>query len=67
MNSDSNPDGFAWIDPDDANHSLLSFERHGKEEKDTLLVVCNFTPVEQKNYKLPVPSAGKWKEIFSDA
>ena len=62
---DSDPDGFAWIDPDDANHSLLSFERHGKEEKDTLLVVCNFTPVEQKNYKLPVPSAGKWKEIFS--
>ena len=29
------------------------------------MVVCNFTPVEQKNYKLGVPSEGKWQEIFS--
>ena len=65
---DHDPDGFSWINPNDANHSLLTFERRGKDEKDTLLVVCNFTPMEHKNYKLAVPSAGKWKEIFtSDA
>ena len=62
---DSDPEGFAWINANDANHSILSFERRGSNEKDTLLVVLNFTPVDAKNYKLAVPSAGKWKEVFS--
>ncbi len=62
---DSEPSGFEWIEPNDANRSIVSFERHGKKENSTLIVICNFTPVEIKNYKLAVPSEGKWKEIFS--
>ena len=62
---DSDPAGFAWIQEGDANRSLLSFERHGEQEKDTLLVICNFTPIAYKNYKLAVPSEGRWKEVFS--
>ena len=62
---DSDPDGFAWINCNSANESLLSFERRGSDEKDTLVIICNFTPIEHKNYKLAVPSAGSWKEIFS--
>ena len=62
---DSSADGFEWIDANDANRSLLSFERRGKDEKDTLLIICNFTPNDVKNYKLAVPTEGKWKEIFS--
>jgi 1,4-alpha-glucan branching enzyme len=62
---DDNPDGFQWINCNNANESMISFERRGKDEKDTLLVICNFTPMEHKNYKLAVPTSGKWKEIFS--
>ena len=62
---DYEPDGFAWISANDANRSIISFERRGEKEKDTLLVVCNFNNVDAKNYKLAVPSAGNWKEIFS--
>ncbi len=62
---DTVPEGFAWIDEKNANHSLISFERRGKKEKDTLVIVCNFTPIAHKNYQLPVPSEGRWKEIFS--
>ncbi|MCR5105470.1 MAG: 1,4-alpha-glucan branching protein GlgB [Eubacterium sp.] len=62
---DNDPDGFAWISANDANRSLLSFERRGEKEEDTLVIICNFTPIDVKNYKLAVPSAGKWKEIFS--
>ncbi len=62
---DSVPEGFKWISVNDANRSIVSYERYGLEDKDTLVVICNFTPVEQKNYKLGVPSAGKWQEIFS--
>ena len=62
---DYEPDGFAWISANDANRSIISFERRGTKEEDTLLVICNFTTVDAKNYKLAVPSAGSWKEIFS--
>ena len=62
---DNSPEGFKWIAVNSANESIISYERHGKDEKDTLLVICNFTPIVHKNYKLAVPSAGKWKEIFS--
>jgi len=62
---DYEPDGFAWISANDANHSIISFERRGSKEEDTLLVICNFTTIDAKNYKLAVPSAGSWKEIFS--
>ena len=62
---DSKPEGFSWISVNDANRSVVSYERRGSKEEDTLVVICNFTPVEQKNYKLGVPSEGKWGEIFS--
>ena len=35
---------------------------------DTLLVVCNFTPVPRHNYLVGVPSGGHWRELLnSDA
>lgn len=62
---DGNPDGFSWINCSSANASLLSYIRRGKKESDTLVVICNFTPIEHKAYKLGVPSGGRWQEIFS--
>ncbi len=62
---DGNPDGFCWLNNSSANASLLSFIRQGKKAEDTLVVICNFTPIEHKAYKLGVPSGGKWQEIFS--
>ena len=62
---DNKPDGFEWIKCNNANASLLSFIRKGTKPSDTLVVICNFTPIEHKNYKLATPSGGKWQEIFS--
>ncbi len=62
---DGNENGFEWINCNSANTSLLSFIRKGKKAADTLVVMCNFTPIEHKVYKLGVPSGGKWQEIFS--
>lgn len=60
--------GFEWVDINDAENSVISFLRKGKNEQDTVLVVCNLTPVPRENYRIGVPAAGKWKEIFnSDA
>ena len=62
---DSSPEGFTWINCNSANTSLLSYVRKGKKERDTLLIICNFTPMEHKAYKLATPSGGRWQEIFS--
>ena len=62
---DSSPEGFTWINCNSANTSLLSYVRKGKKESDTLLIICNFTPMEHKAYKLATPSGGRWQEIFS--
>ena len=35
------------------------------EEKDDLLVICNFTPVQRENYKIGIPYPGEYKEIFN--
>jgi 1,4-alpha-glucan branching enzyme len=60
--------GFTWLDPDDADLSVLSFLRHGPKPEDTILVVLNFTPVPRSGYQLGVPQAGVWREILnSDA
>lgn len=63
---DSRPAGFEWISTLDADNSVIAFVRKCKEE--TLLVVCNFTPVAHEKFRIGVPFAGKYKEIFnSDA
>ncbi len=65
---DYNPEGFIWINNISANENIIVFTRNSKKKDETLLVVCNFVPVERKDYKIGVPFEGKYKEIFnSDA
>jgi 1,4-alpha-glucan branching enzyme len=62
---DFEPEGFEWIDCNDWEKSIISFIRRGESVKDIVLVVCNFTPVPQYNYKVGVPSGGFWREVLS--
>jgi len=65
---DTDPTGFEWIDCNDSGASTLSLLRKGKSQKDTMLVVCNFTPVPRLGYRVGVPFGGFWREILnSDA
>ncbi len=60
--------GFEWDDISDWEKSVISFLRRGRNEKDTLVVICNHTPAVRDNYKIGVPSGGYWKEVLnSDA
>ena len=58
-------EGFQWIDFSDADQSILSFVRRGKDPKDELVVVCNFTPVPRMGYRVGLPQAGEYDEIFN--
>jgi 1,4-alpha-glucan branching enzyme len=62
---DCEPRGFTWLDPDDAALGVLSFLRHGERPEETLLLVCNFTPLARDGYRLGVPAAGRWVELMS--
>lgn len=59
------PEGFEWINADDAERSVISWIRKGKNEQDTLIFVANFSPIVWKNYRLGVPKMGYYKEIFN--
>jgi 1,4-alpha-glucan branching enzyme len=56
---------FQWIDASDADNSVLSFLRRGKDPNSEVLVLCNFTPVPRPNYRVGVPRGGIWKELLN--
>jgi len=58
--------GFQWLDCGNYEDSVLSFVR--KNElfiDDSIVVICNLTPVVRSNYLLGVPDGGFWEEIFN--
>ncbi len=62
---DHDPAGFEWIDHLDAEKSIISFIRKTDKPEETLLVVCNFTPVVREEYLVGVPFHGKFKEVLN--
>lgn len=62
---DYDPKGFEWINAILADQNMLVFTRNTKKKEETLLVVCNFSPLVYENYKIGVPYPGKYKEIFN--
>ena len=66
---DFSGEGFEWIDCQNAHDSVLGFLRksHDQGHAEHLLVCLNFTPV-VRPYRMGVPQAGDYVEIFnSDA
>jgi 1,4-alpha-glucan branching enzyme len=61
---DHSPDGFAWIAADDADQSVISWLRFDAQGH-PMAVVCNLTPVPRDGYRIGVPLAGAWQEIFN--
>ncbi|APW38238.1 1,4-alpha-glucan branching enzyme [Rhodoferax koreense] len=59
---DCSPEGFEWIEHNDAQHSVLSFVRKGSARGSHVLVVCNFTPEVRHGYRVGVPGAGVYRE-----
>ena len=57
-------EGFAWISNDDYTQSVIAFRRIDKSGKE-LIVVCNFLPVQRDHYRIGVPEAGTYAEVFS--
>jgi 1,4-alpha-glucan branching enzyme len=62
---DTNPEGFEWIDCNDAEQSVLVFFRRARSSDALVLVVCNFTPRVRPGYRVGLPRGGAWREVLS--
>lgn len=60
------PTTFEWVNQSDAMRSTISFIRRNPwNYNSALLVICNFAPVEYKNYTCGVPLSGLYTRLFS--
>ncbi len=57
--------GFEWIDASNLADSVLVYVRKGIDSANDLVVVLNMTPVPHYNYRIGVPAAGEWQEVFN--
>ncbi len=61
---DCEPDGFRWIEADDADASVFAWLRLAPDAP-PVAVLCNFTPVSRHRYRIGLPAAGRWREIVN--
>ena len=62
--NDCRPEGFGWIESNDAGASVYAWVRKGRPGDPMVVVAVNLTPVERA-YRLGLPAGGKWEEILN--
>jgi 1,4-alpha-glucan branching enzyme len=64
---DFTPDGFSWIDSNDAPGNVISFLRFGSQESGVPVLACvaNFSAMPHFDYRLGLPLAGTWREVIN--
>jgi 1,4-alpha-glucan branching enzyme len=71
---DAVPQGFSWIDPNDAAGNVLSFLRFGVPMPGeglagpvlpTLACIANFSAMPHHSYRVGLPKPGRWREVLN--
>ncbi|WP_198370807.1 1,4-alpha-glucan branching protein GlgB [Roseomonas rosulenta] len=62
---DCEPEGFRWIDADDAAHSIFSWLRFDGAGGRPVAVICNFTPMPRPGWRIGLPAAGAWRVLLN--
>jgi 1,4-alpha-glucan branching enzyme len=61
---DSSPEGFRWIDANDAAGNVLSFLRFDGEGS-VIACIANFGGEPHSRYRVGLPRAGRWRELVN--
>lgn len=56
------PDGFAWLEADDAAGNVYAFVRRGGGR--TLVCVANMSGETWQSYRVGLPDAGAWRVVL---
>ncbi|AZP03289.1 1,4-alpha-glucan branching protein GlgB [Jeotgalibaca ciconiae] len=62
---DDSRNGMELIDADNHLETVLSFIRKSEKERDFLIVISNFTPIERRNFVIGVPYEGTYEELLN--
>ena len=62
---DSDPTGFWWLEPNDADSNVLAFARASKDGERVVVFAANLSPVPREGYRLGLPRSGRWKEALN--
>lgn len=63
-NRDDDPEGFRWIDADDASRNTISYVRYDRDGA-PVVVAVNFAGVPHEGYRLAFPHEGPWDEVIN--
>jgi 1,4-alpha-glucan branching enzyme len=58
---DREPEGFQWIDDQNAEDSIYSFIRRAPEHDDEVMVIANWTPVPRPSFRVGAPDQSSWE------
>jgi 1,4-alpha-glucan branching enzyme len=57
--------GFYWLEPNDAENSVVAFARTSKDLTDIVACALNLTPVPRPSYRIGLPRPGRWIEAIN--
>ncbi len=62
---DTDPSGFWWIEPNDADRNVVAFARQSAGGERVVVFVANLSPVVREGYRLGLPRSGRWREALN--
>jgi 1,4-alpha-glucan branching enzyme len=62
---DGEPEGFQWIEADNAAENVIAFRRLSTSTGTEIVCVCNFSPVLREAHRLGLPLAGRYKQLIN--
>jgi 1,4-alpha-glucan branching enzyme len=61
---DAGPGGFRWLVVDDRDANVVAFARFARDGR-AVVAAANLSPVPRPGYRLPMPRAGRWREVLN--
>jgi len=62
---DFEPEGFTWLEANDAANDVVAFARLGEGDAPPLVCVLNLSPVPREGYRVGLPQSGRWREALN--
>ncbi len=59
------PEGFRWLEANDASNNVLAFARLDSASARPLVCVLNLSPVPRDDYRVGMPLPGRWREVLN--